>query len=213
MAHAAAFPDACRVGQHVRRGRRADVAADARRRGRLGWIDVSLWVANVDYAAWGGLGVIDVALGAVSGIARGSLRTHQRKPHVREIVDAPVSADDGVVLSRFLQVLAGVDAVNQEIAIEQGLYQQLRAVSRLLRQNPERPGPRRPARRDGLCRKGRHDRWLRPSRCARRLQRHRCPHLHRQSQDLGPRTLDEFNKMERFNPDKTWTPVSEKQDE
>ena len=26
--------------------------------------------------------------------------------------------------------------------------------------------------------------------------------------DLGPKTLDEFNKMERFNPDKSWTPVS-----
>ena len=28
-------------------------------------------------------------------------------------------------------------------------------------------------------------------------------------QDLGPKTLDEFNKMERFNPDKSWTPVLE----
>jgi len=27
--------------------------------------------------------------------------------------------------------------------------------------------------------------------------------------DLGPRTLDEFQKMERFNPDNTWSPVSE----
>lgn len=27
--------------------------------------------------------------------------------------------------------------------------------------------------------------------------------------DLGPNTLDEFKKMERFNPDKSWTPVSE----
>ena len=25
--------------------------------------------------------------------------------------------------------------------------------------------------------------------------------------DFGPKTLDEFKKMERFNPDKTWTPV------
>jgi len=25
--------------------------------------------------------------------------------------------------------------------------------------------------------------------------------------DLGPKTLDEFKKMERFNPDKTWSPV------
>ena len=25
--------------------------------------------------------------------------------------------------------------------------------------------------------------------------------------DLGPKTLDEFKKMERFNPDKSWTPV------
>ena len=25
--------------------------------------------------------------------------------------------------------------------------------------------------------------------------------------DLGPRTLDEFQKMERFNPDKSWSPV------
>ena len=30
--------------------------------------------------------------------------------------------------------------------------------------------------------------------------------------DLGPRTLDEFKKMERYNPDKTWKPVPEKQD-
>jgi hypothetical protein len=27
--------------------------------------------------------------------------------------------------------------------------------------------------------------------------------------DFGPRTLDEFKKMERFNPDKTWDPVFE----
>jgi hypothetical protein len=27
--------------------------------------------------------------------------------------------------------------------------------------------------------------------------------------DLGPSTLDEFKKLERFNPDKTWTPVEE----
>lgn len=27
--------------------------------------------------------------------------------------------------------------------------------------------------------------------------------------DLGPTTLDEFKKMERFNPDKTWTPVED----
>jgi len=30
--------------------------------------------------------------------------------------------------------------------------------------------------------------------------------------DLGPKTLDEFNKMERFNPDRSWTPVPEKQE-
>ena len=29
--------------------------------------------------------------------------------------------------------------------------------------------------------------------------------------DLGPQTLDEFKKMERFNPDKSWTPVPEEQ--
>jgi hypothetical protein len=28
--------------------------------------------------------------------------------------------------------------------------------------------------------------------------------------DFGPKTLDEFNKMERFNPDNSWIPVSEK---
>jgi Protein of unknown function (DUF2950) len=27
--------------------------------------------------------------------------------------------------------------------------------------------------------------------------------------DLGPKTLDEFKKMELFNPDKSWTPVQE----
>jgi len=27
--------------------------------------------------------------------------------------------------------------------------------------------------------------------------------------DLGPKTLDEFKKMERFNPDKSWTPVQD----
>jgi Protein of unknown function (DUF2950) len=27
--------------------------------------------------------------------------------------------------------------------------------------------------------------------------------------DLGPDTLDEFTKMERFNPDKSWKPVLE----
>jgi DUF2950 family protein len=31
--------------------------------------------------------------------------------------------------------------------------------------------------------------------------------------DLGPSTLDAFKKMERFNPDKSWTPVEEEQDE
>jgi hypothetical protein len=30
--------------------------------------------------------------------------------------------------------------------------------------------------------------------------------------DLGPNTLEEFKKMERFNPDKSWTPVPEKQE-
>jgi len=25
--------------------------------------------------------------------------------------------------------------------------------------------------------------------------------------DFGPRTLDEFRKMERFNPDRSWEPV------
>ena len=29
--------------------------------------------------------------------------------------------------------------------------------------------------------------------------------------DLGPTTLTEFNKMERFNPDQSWTPVAEEQ--
>ena len=27
--------------------------------------------------------------------------------------------------------------------------------------------------------------------------------------DLGPKTLDAFTKMERFNPDRTWNPVKE----
>jgi hypothetical protein len=27
--------------------------------------------------------------------------------------------------------------------------------------------------------------------------------------DLGPDTLEAFRKMERFNPDKSWTPVQE----
>ena len=27
--------------------------------------------------------------------------------------------------------------------------------------------------------------------------------------NFGDRTLDEFKKMERFNPDRTWTPVKE----
>ncbi len=31
--------------------------------------------------------------------------------------------------------------------------------------------------------------------------------------DFGPGTLDEFKKMERFNPDKTWTPVPEDQED
>ena len=30
--------------------------------------------------------------------------------------------------------------------------------------------------------------------------------------DLGPNTLEEFKKMERFNPDKSWTPVEQKQE-
>jgi hypothetical protein len=28
--------------------------------------------------------------------------------------------------------------------------------------------------------------------------------------DLGPKTLDQFNRMERFNPDNSWTPVPQK---
>jgi len=31
--------------------------------------------------------------------------------------------------------------------------------------------------------------------------------------DLGPNTLEEFKKMERFNPDSTWKPVPEESDE
>ena len=31
--------------------------------------------------------------------------------------------------------------------------------------------------------------------------------------DLGPTTLDQFKKMELFNPDKTWTPVQEDKDQ
>jgi len=31
--------------------------------------------------------------------------------------------------------------------------------------------------------------------------------------DLGPQTLEEFQKMERFNPDKSWTPVMEDDDD
>ena len=27
--------------------------------------------------------------------------------------------------------------------------------------------------------------------------------------DLGPKTLEQFRAMERFNPDKTWKPVQE----
>jgi Protein of unknown function (DUF2950) len=30
--------------------------------------------------------------------------------------------------------------------------------------------------------------------------------------DLGPKTLDEFKKMERFNPDASWTPLSKEED-
>ncbi len=30
--------------------------------------------------------------------------------------------------------------------------------------------------------------------------------------DLGPKTLDEFKKMELFNPDASWTPVSREED-
>jgi hypothetical protein len=29
--------------------------------------------------------------------------------------------------------------------------------------------------------------------------------------NLGSRTLDEFKKLERFNPDKTWTVVTERE--
>jgi hypothetical protein len=31
-------------------------------------------------------------------------------------------------------------------------------------------------------------------------------------QDLGPNTLDEFKKMELFNPDKSWNPVFDEED-
>jgi hypothetical protein len=30
--------------------------------------------------------------------------------------------------------------------------------------------------------------------------------------DLGHKTLNEFKKMERFNPDSSWTPVSKEED-
>jgi len=30
--------------------------------------------------------------------------------------------------------------------------------------------------------------------------------------NLGTKTLDEFKKMERFNPDASWTPVSKAED-
>jgi hypothetical protein len=29
--------------------------------------------------------------------------------------------------------------------------------------------------------------------------------------DFGPNSLDEFKKMELFNPDKSWTPVPEEE--
>jgi hypothetical protein len=29
--------------------------------------------------------------------------------------------------------------------------------------------------------------------------------------DLGPTTLDQFKAMDRFNPDKSWTPVEDNQ--
>jgi hypothetical protein len=31
--------------------------------------------------------------------------------------------------------------------------------------------------------------------------------------DFGPRTLDEFRKMEQFNPDRSWRPVEEETEE
>jgi DUF2950 family protein len=30
--------------------------------------------------------------------------------------------------------------------------------------------------------------------------------------DLGPKTLDGFKKMDRFNPDASWTPISKEED-
>ena len=30
--------------------------------------------------------------------------------------------------------------------------------------------------------------------------------------DLGPETMEEFKKMERFNPDRSWTPVLKDED-
>ena len=30
--------------------------------------------------------------------------------------------------------------------------------------------------------------------------------------DLGPETLNEFQKMERFNPDTSWSPVADEED-
>ena len=55
---------------------------------RLNRIDETLWIAHIIDPARGGLRFIDMAL-AQFRCRRASLRAHQRKPHLGEIVDAP----------------------------------------------------------------------------------------------------------------------------
>src|ERR1043166_7775600 len=64
------------------------------------------------------MGFVDMTLGAVSGVARSSLRIHGWEPNLRKVVDTPVPADHRVALAEFLEVLPRMYAVNQKVEID-----------------------------------------------------------------------------------------------
>ena len=73
---------------------------------------------------------------AISCISRATLRTHERKSHLGEVIDASVSADDGIALPLVLQIFAGVNTMNEQAEIDS--LRRLRSFSRVGRIGPLR---------------------------------------------------------------------------
>jgi hypothetical protein len=118
VADHAALAEGAGVGEGMRGDSLGYTAAGTRRRVRLYRVDKPLGIQDVVQAAGSGLGIVQVTPSAIPGIARSALWTHQGESHLCKIIHAPVSSDDGVGLSRVLQILAGVNAMNQQIEVD-----------------------------------------------------------------------------------------------